>query len=61
MAAYACRRRLEHAMSILVTYRRCGAEFVPGREAIIVDAWRLCPVCCGGDAENTAVTEESAT
>ena len=50
------------AMSIITTTcRRCGQEFEPGREAIIADAWRLCPVCCGDDAENTAVTEESAT
>ncbi len=30
---------------ITITCRRCGAEFAPGREAIIAGAWRLCPAC----------------
>jgi hypothetical protein len=30
---------------ITTTCRRCGAEFEPGREAIVVGAWRLCPGC----------------
>jgi hypothetical protein len=34
-------------MSTLVTCRRCGAEFAPGRETIVAGAWRLCPDCRG--------------
>jgi hypothetical protein len=35
-------------MSILITCRRCGTEFEPGRKAIIAGAWRLCPDCRDG-------------
>ena len=33
-------------MTIIATIcRRCGAEFEPGREAIMAGTWRLCPAC----------------
>ena len=34
-------------MPIIVTCRRCGAEFEPSREAVVGGAWRLCPDCRG--------------
>jgi hypothetical protein len=37
--------------TILVSCRRCGAEFAPDREAIVAGAWRLCPECRGGEGE----------
>jgi hypothetical protein len=39
------------AMTIITTTcRRGGAEFAPGREAIVAGTWRLCPACRGGGA-----------
>ena len=32
-------------MSLLVICRCCGAEFEPGRKAIVAGAWRLCSDC----------------
>ena len=34
---------------IITTCRRGGAEFAPGREAIVAGTWRLCLACRGGE------------
>jgi len=32
-------------MAIEITCRRCGATYVPTREAIVGGVWRTCPDC----------------